>query len=144
MNKFTINEINGDLFTSPDTSSLAHCVSKDLAMGAGIARIFKSKFQRVDELYTQNVQIGGVGVLKDNNRYIYYLVSKDRYWQKPSYNNLKKTLINMKEHCINNKVKNLCIPRIGCGLDRLKWVNVKEIIEDVFKDISINITVYYL
>ncbi len=34
-----ITEIVGDLFTSPETFSLVHCVSEDLAMGAGIARI---------------------------------------------------------------------------------------------------------
>ena len=40
--------IKADLFTS--TNSLAHCVSQDFHMGAGIARLFKSKFGLVNEL----------------------------------------------------------------------------------------------
>ena len=38
-------EIHGDLFTTSDkTSSLAHCVAKDLRMGKGIATFFKKKY----------------------------------------------------------------------------------------------------
>ena len=33
----TINEIQGDLFETDETSSLAHCVSEDLAMSKGIS-----------------------------------------------------------------------------------------------------------
>ena len=33
-----------DLFTLPANYILAHCVSRDLAMGAGIAKIFRDKY----------------------------------------------------------------------------------------------------
>lgn len=45
--------IFGDLFMSPLTSSLAHCVSEDLHMGKGIATIFKKTFKRVEQLKSQ-------------------------------------------------------------------------------------------
>ena len=44
----------GDLFSCPETDSLAHCVSKDLAMGKGIAVIFKKTFGDVEELRAQS------------------------------------------------------------------------------------------
>ena len=136
----TINMIKGDLFTCPDESSMAHCISKDLKMGAGIATLFKDKFKRVNELKKQKANIGDVAILEDNNRFIYYLVTKDKYWNKPTYQTLASSLIKMKEHCINNNIKLLSIPLIGCGLDRLKWNNVLSIIKKIFNyDISINV-----
>ena len=44
----------GDLFSSRETDSLAHCVSKDLAMGKGIAVIFKKTYGGVEELKAQS------------------------------------------------------------------------------------------
>lgn len=35
----------------------------------------------------------------------------------------------------------LAMPRIGCGLDRLQWVKVKEIIEEVFANTNVEILV---
>ena len=39
-------------------------------------------------------------------------------------------------------VKRLLMPRIGCGLDRLKWDKVKDILTNVFKDTEIEILVF--
>ena len=33
------------------------------------------------------------------------------------------------------------MPLIGCGLDRLQWEKVSEIVQEVFKDIDIEIVV---
>ncbi len=43
-----------------------------------------------------------------------------------------------------NKTKYLAMPKIGCGLDKLQWSKVREIICDVFKDVDIEILVCYL
>lgn len=46
-------EIQGDLFTTPSNVSLAHCVSTDMVMSKGIAKIFRDRYKRVDELKAQ-------------------------------------------------------------------------------------------
>lgn len=46
-------------------------------MGAGIAKIFRAKFGRVEEIEACRAQVGGVAVLKDDSRYIYNLVTKE-------------------------------------------------------------------
>ena len=51
--KFGYREVRGDLFACPPSASLAHCVSEDLAMGRGIAKIFKKEFGGVKELKEQ-------------------------------------------------------------------------------------------
>ncbi len=125
-------ETKGDLFTQsvlPD--ALAHCVSEDLRMGAGIAVTFKTKFQRVQEWKDQHRQTGQVAVLFDWSRpAIFYLITKDRYFQKPTIQDLEASLIDMKEICMKN-MKVISIPRIGAGLDKLDWVDVKETLHRV-------------
>ena len=50
----------------------------------------------------------------------------------------------MADFCRKCKVKHLAIPRIGCGLDRLNWSKVKEIIIENSKDQDMTIEVRYL
>ena len=40
-------------------------------------------------------------------------------------------------------IDRIAMPRIGCGLDRLKWPLVRALIKDVFRDEDIEILVCY-
>ncbi|XP_061590727.1 ADP-ribose glycohydrolase OARD1 [Cololabis saira] len=136
--------VSGDLFSCPADEALAHCISEDCHMGAGIALLFKRKFKGVPELKEQNKVQGQCAVLTRNQRFIYYLITKKKYSQKPTYDSLRQSLEDMRAHCVDNKVMGISMPRIGCGLDRLQWPKVSEILEEVFKDTNITITVYSL
>ena len=136
--------MSGDLFTSPATDSLAHCVSKDMRLGKGIAKIFRDKFGRIDELKKSGAGVTDIAVLKDGKRFIYNLVTKEVYHGKPTYDSLRRCLEKMRDHALANKVTNINMPRIGCGLDLLQWPAVRTLIKNVFKDTSIIITVYSL
>ncbi|XP_052863336.1 ADP-ribose glycohydrolase OARD1-like [Anopheles cruzii] len=113
-------------------------VAADLKMGGGIAVKFKQVFGRVDELKAQNVGVGGVAVLRDSaadaqqQRYVYYLITKNTSYQKPTYDDLRKSLQAMKQHMTANGVGKLALPRIGCGIDGLEWDKVKEMLNNVF------------
>ena len=51
----------------------------------------------------------------------------------------------MKEKLSKNKnIKKLVIPKIGCGLDRLSWDKVEPMVQEIFKDLDIEIVVCYL
>uniref|UniRef100_A0A8C4K785 ADP-ribose glycohydrolase OARD1 n=5 Tax=Aves TaxID=8782 RepID=A0A8C4K785_DRONO len=136
--------VKGDLFSCPQTDSLAHCISEDCRMGAGIAVLFKKKFGGVQELLDQQKKTGEVAVLQRDDRYIYYLITKKKVSHKPTYENMRKSLEAMKTHCLNNGVTDISMPRIGCGLDRLDWNKVSAILGEVFEDTDIKITVYTL
>ncbi|KAJ5079560.1 hypothetical protein M0811_14429 [Anaeramoeba ignava] len=139
--KFEFIEITGDLFTS--TESLAHCVSADLSLSKGIATIFKKKFGGIEEMRLQNPQVGDFCHLKQDDRFIIALVTKQRYFHKPTYETLSSSLEKMKDFLIKNSVTRLSIPKIASGLDRLNWNTVSSIIKDIFKDTDIVITVYH-
>jgi len=131
-----------DLFTA--SGSLAHCVSEDLEMGKGIAVEFKNRFGHVDDLQAQNAKPGGLAVLSYNNDFIYYLVTKEKYYGKPTYETLLSSLLEMKLHAAKHKVKSISMPKIGCGLDRLEWPEVEKMLLAVFKDTDIRINIFYL
>ncbi|XP_068708514.1 ADP-ribose glycohydrolase OARD1-like isoform X1 [Montipora foliosa] len=137
-------EKHGDLFSCPDNESLAHCISADARMGKGIAVIFKKKFGGVDDIKSQGQKPGGVAILKRGGRYVYYLVTKEKYFHKPTYDTLQSSLEAMKDHCISHGVTSLSMPRIGCGLDGLQWSRVQDIIDKVFQETDIRVTVYTL
>lgn len=139
---FTIEQIQGDLFTSPSSSSLAHCVSTDLAMGKGIALLFKQRFGGLAELKSQHQTVGGCAVLQKDGRYIYYLITKPLYFNKPTYATLEQSLQTMRSHMISHGVKLVSMPRIGCGLDGLLWNQVAQAIKKVFADDHVKIVVY--
>jgi ATP-dependent DNA ligase I len=142
---FELNVIRGDLFkTSTDKTCLAHCVSRDLKMNKGIAKLFRDKFGRIGELEKSKSDIGDVAVLKDGNRYIYNLVTKDKYNGFPTYETLRQSLVSMRNHALKNNVKEIAMPKLACGLDKLNWSAVRTLIKNVFFDDKIKITVYHL
>lgn len=143
-NESQLTEEIGDLFSCPVSASLAHCVSRDLHMGKGIAVLFKKKFGGVAAVKAQNKDLGECAVLKDNSRFIYYLITKEKYNHKPKLATLKQALCDMKDHCVANAVSELCLPKIGCGLDRLDWKEVKQVLVETFKDTNVKLCVYSL
>lgn len=148
----TLTEIKGNLFTSPDNFYLSHCISADFRLGAGIAiqfnetydmrrKLFKL-FPHPDDPFRGNGErYVGKALLVDN---VFNLVTKSRYYEKPTYGALQQTLEDMKRQCVERGIKKLAMPRIGCGLDRLNWVTVKKIIKEIFEDTDIEIFAYYL
>ena len=140
-----IHYIKGDLFDSND--SLCHCVSEDMHMGKGIATQFKKRFKNVNNLKNQMVETGGVAVLeveKPQPRFIYYLVTKKKYYKKPTYKTLRSSLTKMRDHMKDNNVTKISMPLIGCGLDKLEWDRVSTMLEEIFEDCNVDITVYKL
>lgn len=133
-------EIKRDLFTMPDSYYLAHCISADAKMGAGIAVQFKKRF-KLSSLQTMGSQDQlevGKCYLVDR---VMNLVTKPKYWNKPTYDSLTSSIRSMKKLCLQNEITQLAMPEIGCGLDKLQWGAVRDILKREFEDTAINITV---
>ena len=82
-----------------------------------------------------------MGVLRRDGRYVYYLVTKEKYHDKPSMSSLKAALSAMRGRIVANDVRRLAMPQIGCGLDRLAWDEVKDLILSTFSAIPLEIQV---
>jgi O-acetyl-ADP-ribose deacetylase (regulator of RNase III) len=149
MAKFQLYEVEGDinelLFEAlEDDVSLAHCISRDCRLGAGIAKVIRDKFGGIGYLHMQAARkpVGSVIFLPDGNRFIFHLVNKAKYWQKPTLYEFRRALEDLRRECQRLKVRRLAMPRIGCGLDRHNWdQDIRPMIMDVFKDTDIEILV---
>lgn len=143
--KVNIREVTQDLFAVPQGYYLAHCISGDYALGAGIAVTFDKNYNMRFKLHRdyaipEGEKFANVGraLLVDN---VFNLVTKERSFYKPTYDTLYETLVDMRNQCEKMNIEKLAMPLIGCGLDRLQWDKVRDIIEDVFENTDIEILV---
>ena len=141
-------EIKGDLFESDDKYTLVHCISADCDMGKGIAKTFDSKMPQMKKLLKstirENNMKGYFAILYlDDIRNVINLITKERYWHKPTYSSLKASLLSAKKIAIRYDIKYLAMPVIGCGLDRLQWSKVSAMIKEIFADTDVEIVVYH-
>ena len=137
-------EIKEDLFNASNEYAIVHCISNDFAFGAGIAKAINEKYNVKEELNSCWGNFDWVGcslLCKCDDRLIYNLVTKEKYWQEPTYKSLMYCLIDLAEDCKEESITKLVMPRIGCGLDRLNWGKVKECIKRVFQETDIEIIV---
>lgn len=121
----------------------AHCISTDCNMGAGIAVDFNKRFHLKNYLLTYNEIFrtpGNVILYKG----IFNLFTKRHYYGKPDYNTIRASIEEMAKHCLTFNIKYLAMPKIGCGLDKLSWAVVRNIIKESFNDIDIEILVCHL
>lgn len=132
------SEVYGNLFTSDPKYKLGHCIAADAGMGRGIAVDFVKKFPRIKFLRQMDLKVGTTYFVDP----VFNIVTKRKSSGKPSYESMCDALKSLKEECINNEVKYLALPKIGCGLDQLSWGAVRVMIQDIFKDMEIEIVVY--
>ena len=151
----TITEKKMNLFDAPDDYYLAHCISADFALGAGIAVEFNRRFNmknRLNELYPNYLESNWYDSIRLRGYIssdcimvgrVFNLVTKTHYWNKPTLTSMRYALQKMKQCASEYDVTKIAMPKIGCGLDRLKWDDVKAILNDVFADTDVEILVCY-
>ena len=132
---------NKDLFTVPQGYYLAHCISADFALGAGIAKTFDKVYNMRFKLfrdYDGYKYECGDALLIDN---VFNLVTKDKCYHKPTYESLRNSLEAMKRIMDLGAITKLAMPKIASGLDRLDWDEVYDIICEVFEDTDVEILI---
>ncbi|WP_315794718.1 macro domain-containing protein [Paenibacillus sp. BIC5C1] len=133
-------EIQQDLFAMEDYYTLAHCISADARMGAGIAVQFRQRFGLEvlqEQAQQEPLEIGQCySVGRTLN-----LVTKAKFSNKPTYQSFTRAVESMRDICIRDGLNKLAMPQIGCGLDRLKWDKVRGIIQDAFAETDVEIVV---
>ena len=128
-----------DLFSVDSSYYLAHCISADYALGAGIAVEFNKRFDMRKKLYgkipnawqhMQQCGLKGMCIRVDN---VLNLVTKEKYWYKPTYDSLRDALESMRDVCKAMHIEKVAMPMIGCGLDKLSWDKVSNILMEIFE-----------
>lgn len=138
-----------DLFKLSNDYTLVHCISEDCAMGKGIAKTFDKRFKNMkndifDTLVYNELHYPISIMFLGDDQNVINMVTKKEYWHKPTYKTFEIALDSVVKICKKYNITKVGMPKIGCGLDRLQWGRVKEMIENKFKDLDIEIIVCYL
>lgn len=131
-----------DLFTVPQGYYLAHCISADFTLGAGIAKTFDEVYNMRYKLFKQypDYEYDGLGdALPIDN--VFNLVTKDVGRGKPTYYSIEGSLECMRDIMNDLDITKLAMPMIGCGLDGMREDLVMEIIKDVFENTDVEILI---
>lgn len=152
-----LNIVRQDITKLSGNCVICHCISADAAMGAGVALALTSKYpdlkptvRNILKTTHSDTLVGHVVFYADSYSHtlIANMVTKQNYWDKsttmPSghyLKNLKECLENVRSIMDDLNEKKLVMPKIGCGLDQCNWNDVLQLIDEVFGNSDIEITV---
>lgn len=135
----TYTEEYRDLFTMPKSYHLAHCIASDLGMGAGIAVPMQKTFGLRGKIQNTGLPLHHpTTVLTDR---VFNLITKAKSSGKPTLNSLHMSIVKMRDIAVQEGIKQIAMPKIGCGLDRLSWPQVREILKTEFANTDIELYV---
>lgn len=135
-----VNNVKGNIFNHKDRI-LIHCISADLAMGAGLALQFRRRFLTIEkeiEKYTKrnDENFNKCVLIELESIRIANLITKRMYWQKPTYKTLERSFMSLKSQL--KEGDKLAFPKfLACGLDKLDWGKVEKMIEEYFSDFDV-------
>lgn len=140
----TFIEEKNDLFNYEGKAWLAHCISSDFGMGAGIVVEFNKRYDLKNYMiknFVRNNWFGRGYCIPVKDYKVFNLVTKQKVFHKPTYETLAQSLEHMKISAIMLKVDTIAMPLISCGIDKLEWEKVRDIIKEVFNDTNLTIIV---
>ena len=129
----------------------AHCVSADLALGAGIAKKMDDAYHIKDQIKTgmeqlerdgESFHVPFPGVVRTGN--IYNVVTKQKYFHKPTNKDFTSAFVHLRNMMLSEKVYSVVMPEVGSGLDRLDKSWVFSTLSSIFlgSPISVTMVVY--
>lgn len=131
-----MNIVNDNIFCYSTTHVIIHCISLDCVMGKGVAKQIVDFNPNLKKLlsYCINKNIGTACYIEDK-QYIINMITKQFYYNKPTYLDFINALIDTRKIIIEKDIKKIVMPKIGCGLDKLKWIKVEFLINEILNDI---------
>ena len=132
-------EVHRDLFTVDESYNLVHCIASDLKMSAGIAVDMQRKFHLRGKIEKSGESLKHPNCIFAGE--VFNLITKKKSSGKPTLESLDKAIKKMKSLIQYHEIKKIAMPKIGCGLDKLSWGEVRECIHSTFDSIDIEILV---
>ena len=138
-----ICHVDGSVFDAPKGVALAHCVSADLAMSSGIAVQFARRWPEIRSGFTES-KPGSLHVHVAARGLIFSLVTKERFDDKPSWEDFRNSVVALKNKMIELEVRTLAVPELGSGRDKLDLNKVIKTLRDVLVEAGIGVIMYHL
>jgi O-acetyl-ADP-ribose deacetylase (regulator of RNase III) len=125
-----------------DTSeSIVNTVNCEGYMGKGIAYQFKLKYPENNKDYvrackSKELRIGTIHSFKEAGKIIINFPTKDKWRKNSEISYIKIGLDLLNDYIIQNNIKSIAIPPLGCGNGGLNWTEIKPLILDKLQTAS--------
>lgn len=131
-----------DILNAPQGYYLAHAISADYTLGAGVAKQLDRVYNLKDKLtrWHPNSEVGDC-LTVDN---VFNLVDKNSRYDEVDLDDLCTCFESMRNTAVALGVKKIAMPKIGCGCDNLIWDEVKYYLMTTFKNLDIEFLVCVL
>jgi O-acetyl-ADP-ribose deacetylase (regulator of RNase III) len=146
----TFSERKGNLFEADDLDALAHGVNCKGVMGAGIAKEFARRWSDILPPYREfcqgaSVPLGAAWLyIAGDGTLIFNLTTQRRPGPDAKLRWVAQAVGNMLEQAELTGVKRIGMPRIGCGIGGLEWVEVRMIVELLANESPVEVVVFSL
>lgn len=141
-----IHYVQGDLFQDEyKVDAYAHGVNCQGFMGAGIAKEFRERYNKMYQKYKilctqvpRGLNPGEIYFWISSNGCpsVYNLATQDKVGRQAKLTYVEQCFVSMKESADRNDVKSIAMPAIGSGIGGLDIKDVKQVLKHVFSDWS--------
>lgn len=141
-----ISLTTGNILES-SSEAIVNTVNCEGYMGKGIAYQFKLEYPLNFESYAQYckqklLRPGKLHIFKENGKTIINFPTKDKWRAKSKYEYIEDGLRELKKTLIEQNIKSISIPPLGCGNGGLEWGKVKELILSSLQEVDTEIRLY--
>lgn len=143
--------ITGNLLNA-ETEAIVNTVNTVGVMGKGIALQFKERYPQNFKAYADackrnEVQIGKMFVFRElelnGEKIIINFPTKVEWYRNSQYNYIEEGLKDLVRVIIENHIKSISIPPLGCGNGGLKWETVKALMQQYLGELKdVEVLVY--
>ena len=134
-----VKETIGTLIESPKEYNIVSEIARQYNFRTGINYQLKKQFGN-GEILPHSKVIGDTPYYKQENRFIIFLVTKNRDRQKSTYENMYISLMNLKLLCEENKLTKLAMNKLG-EHDDLEWEKIRSMLRYIFRKTGIEIII---
>jgi len=106
----------------------------ECVMGAGVAKEAKEKFKGLAKNLGSLIKENGNNVYMFSDLRIFSFPTKHIWSENSDIKLIKKSAEQLMKYLENYKVPRIYLPRPGCGNGKLKWKDVRPIIENILDD----------
>ena len=139
--------ISGDLFAHPGLPALAHGCNCAGAMGKGIATEFRDRYPAMYQEYKARCSDGrftpgDAFVWHEGELTIFNLGTQKTWRSKATLGAVEKSLATMIRLAEEQGLERVGLPRIGAGLGRLPWQDVRALLERLGAETNLELVVF--
>lgn len=133
------------IFKNSTDYALAVCISEDAAFNEGVsiefAKLLPNTTSYVRQMSLKKGNAYLLSVNEERTQNVFYLVTKSRFYDKPSQVDFRKAVYDMREWAIRQNITKIAMNKLGTPLDGLDWDDCRAFLVDMFKNTNIELLI---